>query len=189
MDSKSILYDISFNMRIYNTVQSLSTKKEIKPKERVKRQIVQNNAWAFTPNVIQNQKEILHEIQHHPNDSEYYFQECKFFQTQIAQKRNGYKYQDIEKGLYSADEFIQAKEIIELLSSSNLMCYYCREPVLLVYEYVRDSRQWTLERIDNTRGHNRGNIVIACLGCNLRRKTMYHERFAFTKQMNVVKKN
>ena len=54
--------------------------------------------------------------------------------------------------------------------------------------YCYKNKQWTLERIDNGMGHNKDNVEIACLLCNLRRRTMYHERYVFTKQMmNVVK--
>lgn len=49
-------------------------------------------------------------------------------------------------------------------------------------------KQWTLDRIDNDIGHYSDNVVIACLSCNLHRKTMYHERFLFTKQLNIIKK-
>jgi hypothetical protein len=48
--------------------------------------------------------------------------------------------------------------------------------------------QWTLERIDNDLGHNKNNVEIACLNCNLRRRTMYHERYLFTKELNIIKK-
>jgi hypothetical protein len=57
----------------------------------------------------------------------------------------------------------------------------------ILYEHVREPKQWSLERIDNDYGHNKNNVEIACLSCNLRRKTMYHERFIFTKQLNIVK--
>jgi hypothetical protein len=52
---------------------------------------------------------------------------------------------------------------------------------------VREPQQWTLERMDNDFGHNEGNVVIACLSCNLRRRTMHYERYLFTKQLNIVK--
>ena len=61
--------------------------------------------------------------------------------------------------------------------------------VEILYEKVREPKQWTLDRIDNRYGHNKENVLIACLDCNVRRKTMYHERYAFTKQLNIVKKN
>ena len=59
--------------------------------------------------------------------------------------------------------------------------------VKILYKLVRESSQWSIERINNEFGHNKDNVTIACLDCNLKRKTMYHERFKFTKQLNIVK--
>jgi 5-methylcytosine-specific restriction endonuclease McrA len=160
-----------------------STKKEVQPKPKRKRQVAQMKSWAFSTNALTNQF-LIFESPPLPNNV--VNKEYQFIQQQIRQKIYGYKYQDIEKGIYSEGEFIRESQVVDLLKTSHT-CYYCKEPVLLLYEYVRDSKQWTLERIDNKRGHNADNIVVACLGCNLRRKTMYHERFVFTKQLNIVK--
>jgi len=61
--------------------------------------------------------------------------------------------------------------------------------VSVLYEIVREPMQWTLERINNDFGHNYGNVEIACLNCNLHRRTMYHERYLFTKELNIIKKS
>ena len=58
---------------------------------------------------------------------------------------------------------------------------------MLLYEKLREPRQWTLERLDNNYGHNKGNLEISCLKCNIDRKTMYHERFMFTKELKIIK--
>ena len=55
----------------------------------------------------------------------------------------------------------------------------------LLYNESRDPLQWSIERIENEFGHNNDNVVIACLRCNLSRRTMYHERYRFTKQMKI----
>ena len=34
---------------------------------------------------------------------------------------------------------------------------------------------------------HKNNIEISCLSCNIRRRCMYHDRFRFTKQLNLVK--
>ena len=111
----------------------------------------------------------------------------RFLEQQIHGKWYGYRAQDTEKQLYDPTQLVSEPEIAELLIASQLQCFYCRKPIQLFYEYVRESSQWSLERIDNTMGHNRGNVVIACLSCNLRRKTMYFERYVATKQMVVRK--
>ena len=113
----------------------------------------------------------------------------RLLEQQIHYKWYGYRCQDNEKGLFAPETFVSEKEIAELLSDSRLLCFYCRCPIQLFYEYVRESTQWSLERIDNAYGHNRGNVEIACLGCNVRRRTMYYERFLATKQMTITKQN
>ena len=107
---------------------------------------------------------------------------------QIRQKIAGYRSQDVEKGILDKDAFVTFSYVVELLRQSDRLCYYCQEPVLLLYEYVREPKQWTLERLNNTYGHNEGNVVVACLRCNLKRRCIASERYVKTKQMsNIVK--
>jgi RNase P subunit RPR2 len=107
--------------------------------------------------------------------------------THLKTKQSGYRSQDTLKGLYDPDRFIQIPRLIELLIESKLACFYCRKWATLFYENVRDPRQWSLERLSNAEGHNRDNVVIACLECNMRRRTMYYERYIATKQLKVNK--
>jgi len=112
----------------------------------------------------------------------------KLILQQIGQKISGYKSQDIEKDLYQKQDFITLDKVLELMIETENRCFYCKEIVHVLYENVREPKQWSLDRIENDKGHNNDNVMIACLNCNLRRKTMYHERYAFTKQLNIVKK-
>ena len=48
-------------------------------------------------------------------------------------------------------------------------------------------KQWSLDRIDNNIGHNRGNLVVACLECNLKRRRTNKDAFMFTKNMVIIK--
>ena len=107
---------------------------------------------------------------------------------QIQQKIRGYKSQDLEKKLYLEDQFVDLSYVFHLLTESKLQCVYCHEPTMVLYEHVREPKQWTLERIDNSLGHVVGNVQIACLICNLRRRTMYQERYILTKQMMHITK-
>jgi hypothetical protein len=61
--------------------------------------------------------------------------------------------------------------------------------MFLIYEHVRETNQWTLDRIDNSIGHNQGNVVVSCLKCNLQRRKTNQAAFLFTKNLNVVKSN
>lgn len=113
---------------------------------------------------------------------------CNIIVQQIKRKINGYHNQDVIKKILNEEKFVDLKYVIELLHKSNLQCFYCRKPALVLYENVREMNQWSLDRIENQYGHNKENVEIACLSCNLGRKTMYHERYAFTKQLEIVKK-
>ena len=57
-----------------------------------------------------------------------------------------------------------------------------------MYENVREKKQWTLDRLDNEQGHNKDNVVICCLECNIKRGTLDDEKFKFSKQMKIIKK-
>lgn len=103
--------------------------------------------------------------------------------SQINHKLNSYKHQDIHNKKYEADLFITFDKVVRLLYESKLCCYYCQNLVKILYDAVRDPQQWTLERIDNSQGHNCNNLVISCLNCNLRRRTMFYQRYLFTKQI------
>lgn len=107
---------------------------------------------------------------------------------QIMHKIYGYKSQDNEKNKYDSTRFVDYEFVCALLREKDFKCYYCSKPVYIFYNFVRENNQWTLERIDNSMGHNKDNVQIACLLCNLRRRTMHHERYLKTKQMLVVKK-
>ena len=122
-----------------------------------------------------------------PTDSSDNISRVRVLEQLIHSKWYGYRSQDIEKQILHPDKLVSERDIANTLIDSRLMCFYCRKPVQLFYEFVRESSQWTLDRIDNTYGHNRDNVVVACLGCNLRRKTMYYERFVMTKQMTITK--
>jgi hypothetical protein len=104
-------------------------------------------------------------------------------QQQIKRKIQGYKAQDMEKQLWDATQFVHYEYVLQLLVQCHLTCVYCRKPTMVLYKYVREPKQWTLERMDNSLGHICGNVQIACLTCNLRRRTMKQERYLLTKQM------
>ena len=106
----------------------------------------------------------------------------------IRCKIRGYGSQDKDKGIYQAENLIHYDQVLELLKTSDYKCHYCKLQVLLLYEYVRDPKQWTLERKDNSLGHTNDNVVLACLNCNIKRKCMHMERYEMTKLLEHIEK-
>lgn len=105
---------------------------------------------------------------------------------QCSYKRSGYIQQDRRKKM-TTENVVSICDIATKLIESNLQCYYCTNTTTIFYKDVRDPKQWTLDRLDNTFGHTKDNVVICCLSCNIGRKTMYKERYLFTKQLNITK--
>ena len=190
---------------IFEPNPTTTTKKKIEKKEKRKRIITETNKWNnyfvnketdFNKDVQLQLLSSLSSLKNSDNkslgsDNKSLEEDKKihFLREQIRQKIHNYHAQDMKKQLYNPENFITLEFILEKLKDCNLDCFYCREPVFLWYEIAREPKQWTVERIDNKIGHDIGNIEIACLSCNLKRRCMYHERYVFTKQMKIVKTN
>jgi len=163
-----------------------NSKKVVKTeKDRVKRVVVDTDRWQFAPKELEMvyQREMISNMRVEDRTDT-----SIFVLQQIRSKISGYKSQDKEKTLFSPEKFIKEEEILERLKQAELMCYYCQEGVFILYEYVREPKQWTLERLDNKHGHNSDNVVIACLECNLRRRCIHFERYLQTKQLKHIVK-
>ena len=106
---------------------------------------------------------------------------------ELRRKIEGYRHQDHMKNIFDSSKFVDMDHVLNLLRDCNEKCFYCKESVKILYDVARDPKQWTLERIFNERGHNKGNVEIACLSCNIKRRTMFYEKYRFTKQVKFVK--
>ena len=107
-------------------------------------------------------------------------------EKQIKRKISSYKSQDINKKRYEEDKFISFQEVIFLMNQEEIKCYYCKCFMFILYEFARENKQWSLDRIDNDLGHNKDNIVLSCLECNLKKRKIRKESFLFTKNLKIV---
>jgi len=157
--------------------------------EEMKREIL-----AEVPTLLQsktNQYELLRciSIQDHIRPNWLTDEHIKMLEDELRRKQNSYKQQDVKKGLYDENALISIDEIKHLLLESLLECKFCSQSVKLLYSKVREELQWTLDRIDNDIGHNRGNVEIVCLRCNLQRRRTNYDKFYFTKTMVISKED
>ena len=106
---------------------------------------------------------------------------------EIERKISGYKAQDLKKEIYEAPLLITLADTLEKLLPTKLQCYYCKTVMALLYKNVREPTQWTLDRIDNSKGHSKENTVVACLKCNLQRRVIPIDKFTFTKHLKINK--
>ena len=107
--------------------------------------------------------------------------------SQLDKKISGYKQQDIDKKRVDIDNFVTLKNVVTKLHDCDLKCYYCKDNIFILYEVVREHKQWTLDRINNDLGHTNENVLISCLSCNLKRRRTNKDSFLFTKQLQIIK--
>jgi hypothetical protein len=103
----------------------------------------------------------------------------------ISTKIAGYKQQDILKKRFNESEFVDVNYVTSLLEECEFKCFYCKQNVLIDYDLFREMRQWSLDRKNNDLGHNRGNVIVSCLECNLQRRKRNMDSFQFTKQLTI----
>lgn len=123
-------------------------------------------------------------------------------------------YNYIDASLYS-NHYFTIYSFLKMFMASNGKCFYCEKPfdITLTEKYmvcsyidciysgtgnklskgvssIHDTSKqmrWSLERINNTLGHYQNNCVLACLGCNLKRRTKNHASFKFTQTLTLNK--
>lgn len=159
-------------------------------KEKSLRKITTTKKWTLDDHhyLFENQIHILKNLLENLVIPESEKEVYSLFQKEIKNKIHSYRSQDVLKHKYQESQFVDLPFVLQSLVTSDLDCFYCRKKVSIFYKNVREPLQWSLERLDNDLGHNKDNVVIACLLCNLRRRTMYHGRFLYTKQIGIVKK-
>jgi len=138
--------------------------------------------------IFEKQFEIIKNIDNILN-SEEEKNASKILIKQIEKKITGYKQQDIDKKVLNNEKIINLKCIINKLIETEIKCYYCKSEMFILYENVRELKQWTVDRINNDIGHNTDNFVLACLDCNLKRRCKSSDKFLFTKQLNIIKQD
>ena len=156
--------------------------------QKEKKMRVETKTWGLNEEDLlhETQLSILKSIQNESVEKNTYISKMI---THIKSKICGYRQQDILKKRLNEDLLVNFDEVIHLLVSCDMKCCYCSENVYILYEKVRESKQWSLDRINNDIGHNKGNLVIACLECNLKRRRTNKDAFMFTKNMVIIKEN
>ena len=134
---------------------------------------------------FEKQIEIINNIDNNKEDKN----ALKILIKQIEKKISSYKHQDIDKKVLNNEKLINLKFIIDKLIETEIKCYYCKCEMFILYENVREPKQWTVDRINNDLGHNNDNFVLACLDCNLKRRCISVDKFLFTKQLNIIRQD
>jgi hypothetical protein len=178
------------------TNNETSSIKKIKKKEKEKKLRVETNTWGLINEdlLFETQLELLKQINDIVNNNnnsnkKIFNKHQQLIVSHIKSKICSYKHQDILKKKLNEADFVSFNDVITLLIDSNMKCYYCACEIYLLYEIVREMKQWSLDRINNDIGHNNHNLVICCLECNLKRRRTNKDAFFFTKNLKITKEH
>ena len=148
---------------------------------------VESEKWSFPESYYEYSSQLKLIMDLSNNNNESFDEISKIVMHEINKKISGYKQQDKLKKILDEDKFLTFENILQKLIECQLKCYYCKAELKVLYDISRQMTQWSVDRIDNDKGHNIGNYYIACLECNLKRRRRSDDKFLFTKQMNLVK--
>ena len=179
MDTKSIMFNAN-KKRVKNQLI------EDYKKNKVNKRVVAKN-WTFTCDDYAYESQLNYINQIVENNYQFTDETTKIVLQQINKKIYGYKQQDIIKKLFNNEKFITLKSVANKMIECKLKCYYCNSEMNVLYDISRESKQWSVDRINNDLGHNIDNFYLACLDCNLKRRRRNDDKFLFTKQMKLVK--
>lgn len=156
-----------------------------KPLEPKKREVSKN--WTFSEDYFNynEQIKIINDISCNNLENSV----TKIAVQQINKKISSYKQQDINKKMLDNEQFIDFNCVISKMIDCELKCRYCKCEMSILYDITREMKQWSVDRVNNDRGHNKDNFHLACLDCNLKRRRKTDEKFLFTKQLNIIKQN
>ena len=175
------------NINITGTNNRYLIKRANRVKNEVKKREIMNK-YNINPIFLnyEKQMQMIKEIYCKSNQDENN-QVKTILHQEIERKISSYKQQDLLKNKYNEALFIDIECVLKKLIDTNMQCFYCNCPILVLYEIVRELTQWSVDRINNDEGHNKDNFVIACLNCNIKRRTTNSKKFLFTRQLNLVK--
>jgi hypothetical protein len=148
---------------------------------------VESKKWTFKQEDYEHDKQLKIIKNLFVNNYIYTDMTSKVIYQQINKKIYGYKQQDTIKKLFDKENFINIQSIITKMIDCELTCYYCCKEMLVLYDISREMKQWSVDRIDNDKGHNLDNYYLACLECNLKRRRRSDKKFLFTKQLKLIK--
>jgi hypothetical protein len=150
---------------------------------------VESEKWTFSEEhyKYENQLKMINDILN--NNLNYTNEVSKIAIQEVNKKMYSYKQQDILKKRFDETNFLTFESIINKMNECELKCRYCTKEMNVLYDISREMRQWSVDRIDNDKGHNINNYHLACLDCNLKRRRRTDEKFLFTKQLNIIKQD
>jgi hypothetical protein len=179
--------EISKKINITGTNNKYMIKKiENGYKKEIKKRLV-SEKWKFSEEYYEYESQIKLIRDIIENNYSQKDEMTKLAINEINKKISNYKNQDNLKKHLDNEKFLTLKSVLNKMEECELKCRYCKCKMSVLYDISREMTQWSVDRIDNDKGHNIDNFHLACLNCNLKRRRRTDEKFLFTKELNIVK--
>ena len=164
------------------------------PEEKTPRVLIQKLNIEDSFFAMDKQKELLLKIHYKAEVNEKITflneEEERIYNVMIKQleaKIASYRQQDKLKEMLDDTNSINVNSVVKHILLCDIKCFYCHTVMRILYKQSRDPTQWTIDRIDNDLGHTADNYVLACLGCNLKRRRQNLDKFHYTKNLTILK--
>jgi hypothetical protein len=168
--------------KIKTLINHYKNDKEIKKR-------IETKNWSFSEEHYKYENQIIMISKIVNNNFSNFDEVSKIAIQQINRKIYSYKQQDIIKKLLDEEKFLTFESVMIAMVECELKCRYCKKEINVLYDISREKSQWSVDRVDNDKGHNIDNFHLACLDCNLKRRRRSDEKYLFTKQLNIIKQN
>ena len=172
-------YDSSSICSIHNKKAALKRKEIYQEKKEERKLDYIKNKEQIKLHYIKNKEQIkLHYIEN--KDKKKIYNSINYNAILINSCRNSDKKAD--------REFNIDKDFINLmLNKQNGCCYHCNINLLLI-NGNRENNQISVDRVDNSIGHIKGNVVLSCVYCNTKKNIKSFESFGSNVD-NVINSN
>ena len=91
----------------------------------------------------------------------------------VNKKINNCKRND--KNVFAREGNLTNQHVYNLLIRQECKCYICKEALMLSKWKKYCCYQFSIDRIDNTKPHDEGNVLITCYYCNCKNDTRFNQ--------------
>lgn len=99
------------------------------------------------------------------------------FKKRAITKIHTYYFKDKHKYKFNDDKYINVEWIENKLYEQDYKCLYCKCELLLEKYRRHDSKQFSIDRINNNEAHLTFNCNVVCEGCNNKKRCRGVEEF------------
>ena len=98
--------------------------------------------------------------------------------TMISRKirKKIYQHNNFDENKFGVIGNITENDVFELLSKQKIRCYVCDDLVLTTDWKPHCCYQFSIDRIDDNKPHDRNNVLVSCYYCNCRIHSLFQQQ-------------